>query len=321
MKKLLIGFTLVCLAFLPVLGQSQAQAKTNDWSPKSSIRLQIGFGAGGATDIMGRLIAAKIEENTGWNVVVENKPGGGGVAMFSTLMREKPDGLTLGVGVSMPIFLNLAHRGDKLPFKIDSFDYIATITRGEIALVAKSDAPFNNLKELLAHAKAKKGIAVAFDAKPQQMVLGPVARQAGVKFKFVKHKSGAEQIQSLLGGHVMAACTAGAHVKYIKSGDLKMIASLSKDRHSYAPDAMTLIENGYDFSLEPYFYIAAPKNLPADAKSALAKAFDDAIHSDRVKEALFNTMKVAPHNLGSDGTFKMMIDGAVEIKALVDAGK
>ncbi len=315
MKKLLIGFTLLCMMFLPVLGQAQ------DWTPKSSITLQIGFGAGGSTDIMGRLIAAKVEENTGWNVVVENKPGGGGVAMFSTLMREKPDGLTLGVGVSLPILLNLAHRGDKLPFKIDSFDYIATIIRGEVAMVAKKDAPFNNLKELLAYAKTEKGIAVAFDAKPQQMVVGPVGQQAGVKFKFVKHKSGAEQIQSILGGHAMVACTAGAHVKYVKSGDLKVIASLSKDRHSYAPAAMTLIENGYDLSLEPYFYIAAPKGLPKDAKVALAKAFDDAIHSAGVKEALYNTMKVAPHNLGPDGTFKMMSDGEVEIKALVNAAK
>ena len=93
------------------------------------------------------------------------------------------------------------------------------------------------------------------------MVLSPVAGKAGVKFKFVKHKSGAEQIQSILGGHVDIACTAGAHVKYIESGDLKMIASMSKDRQSAAPDAMTLIESGFNLYLEPYFYIAAPKRV------------------------------------------------------------
>ena len=316
MKKLITIFTLACMMVLPVLGQAQT------WSPKKSITLQIGFGAGGTTDILGRLIAARVEEDTGWNVVVENKPGGGGVAMFSTLMREKPDGLTLGVGVSLPILLNLANRGDKLPFKIDSFDYIATIIRGEMAIVAKADAPFNNLTELLAYAKKQKsGIAVAFDAKPQQMVVAPVAKQANVKFKFIKHKSGAEQIQSLLGGHAAIACTSGEHVKYIKSGDLKMIASLSKDRHSYAPEAMTLMENGYNLYLEPYFYIAAPKGLPSEVKASLAKAFDKAIHADNVKEALNNTMKVAPHNLGPDGTFKMMSQGEIDIKALVNAGK
>lgn len=314
MKKALTLFTLACLALMPLLAQAEG------WSPKKSITLQIGFGAGGSTDIMGRLIAAKIEENTGWNVVVENKPGGGGVAMFSTLMRKKPDGLTLGLGVNMPILLNLAHRGDKLPFKIDSFDYLGTIMRGEIAMVAKSDAPFNNLEELLEYAKqSESGISVAFDAKPQQMVMEPVAKQAGVKFKFIKQKSGAEQIQSILGGHTTIALPAGGHIKYVKSGDLKMIASLSKDRHSYAPEAKTLIESGYNFSLEPYFYIAAPKGLPADVKEALAKAIDDAVYSDSVKEALFNTLTANARNLGPEGTLEMLQQGEVEILALVNS--
>lgn len=316
MKQLLSIVMLVCVMVVPSLGVGQ------DWSPKDSITLQIGFGAGGSTDIMGRLVAAKIEENTGWNVVVENKPGGGGIAMFSSLMREKADGQTLGLGVSMPIFLNLASRGDKIPFNIDTFDYLATIMRGEIGMVAKADAPYNNLEELIAYAKKQKGgIAVAFDAKPQQLVLEPVARNAGIKFKFVKHKSGAEQVQSILGGHVDIACTAGEHVKYIKSGDLKLIASMSKDRQACAPDTKTLIENGFDLYLEPYFYIAAPKGLPENAKTALAKAFDEAINSDSVKEALLNSMQANAHNLGPEGTYMMMNQGAVDIKALVNAAK
>ncbi|BHH82425.1 tripartite tricarboxylate transporter substrate binding protein [Desulforhopalus sp. 52FAK] len=316
MKQLLSIAALVCVMALPSLGLSQ------DWAPKDSIKLQIGFGAGGSTDIMGRLVAAKIEENTGWNVVVENKPGGGGIAMFSSLMREKADGQTLGLGVSMPIFLNLASRGDKLPFNIDTFDYLATIMRGEIGMVAKADAPYNNLEELIAYAKKQKGgIAVGFDAKPQQMVLEPVAKKAGVKFKFVKHKSGAEQVQSILGGHVDIACTAGEHVKYIKSGDLKLIASMSKDRQECAPESMTLIENGFDLYLEPYFYIAAPKDLPEHIKAALAKAFDEAINSESVKEGLINSMQAKAHNLGPVGTYEMMSQGAVDIKALVKAAK
>lgn len=316
MKQLLSIVVLVCVMALPSLGLSQ------DWAPKDSITLQIGFGAGGSTDIMGRLVAAKIEENTGWNVVVENKPGGGGIAMFSSLMREKADGHTLGLGVSMPIFLNLASRGDKLPFNIDTFDYLATIMRGEIGMVAKADAPYNNLEELIVYAKEQKGgIAVGFDAKPQQLVLEPVAKKAAVKFKFVKHKSGAEQVQSILGGHVDIACTAGEHVKYIKSGDLKLIASMSKDRQECAPDSKTLIENGFDFYLEPYFYIAAPKGLPENIKAALAKAFDEAINSDSVKEGLINSMQANAHNLGPAGTYEMMSQGAVDIKALVKAAK
>jgi tripartite-type tricarboxylate transporter receptor subunit TctC len=313
-RSLLFSVAALGMILSPVMGLSE------DWSPKGSIKLLVGLGAGGSTDTKGRLVATQVEENTGWNVVVENKPGGGGVAMLSGLMNEKPDGSTLGLAVNVPILLNLAKRGDKLPFKIDTYDYIGTITKGEVALVARADAPFNDINAVIALAKTKK-LAVSFDAMPQQMIMSAVSNQAGVKFKFVKHKSGAEQIQSILGGHVDVGCPAGAHIKYLESGDLKMIAAFGKDRFSYAPDTKTLIENKYNFYLDPYYYLVAPKGLPADVKATLAKAFDKAIHSEKVKTALFNTLKAQPYNLGPDGTFKMLSDGVTDIKTVIDAGK
>jgi tripartite-type tricarboxylate transporter receptor subunit TctC len=313
-RSLFVCVVVACMLIVPSLSQAA------DWSPKGSIKLHVGFGAGGSTDTLGRIVAAKVEENTGWNIVVENKPGGGGVAMLSGLMNAKPDGLTLGLAVNVPILLNLAKRGDKLPFKIDTFDYIGTITKGEVALVAKADAPFNDINAFIALAKTKK-LAIAFDAMPQQMIMSAVKNQAGVEFKFVKHKSGAEQIQSILGGHVDVGCPAGAHIKYLESGDLKMIAAFGKDRFSYAPETKTLIENGYNFYLDPYYYLAAPKGLPADVKATLADVFDKAIHSDKVKTAIANTLKAQSYNLGPDGTFKMLSDGVKDVKILIDAGK
>jgi len=313
-RSIVVYFAVVCLLAVPSITPAA------DWSPQGSIKLQIGFGAGGATDTLGRIVAAQVEEFTGWNVVVENKPGGGGVAMLSGLMNAKPDGKTLGVAVNVPILLNLAKRGDKLPFKIETFDYIGTITKGEVALVAKADAPFNNIEEFIALAKTKK-LALAFDAMPQQMIMSAVKNQAGVDFKFVKHKSGAEQIQSILGGHVDAGCPAGVHIKYLESGDLKMIAAFGKDRFSYAPNTKTLIDSGYKYYLDPYFYLVAPKGLPADAKGALVKAFDKAIYSAKAKEAIGNTLKAQPYNLGPDGTYKMLSDGVTDVKMLLEAGK
>lgn len=316
MKKgsLLVSVVALCVILAPVMGLAE------DWSPKGSIKLHVGFGAGGSTDTLGRIVAAKVEENTNWNIVVENKPGGGGVAMLSSLMNAKPDGQILGLAVNVPILLNLAKRGDKLPFKIDTFDYIGTITKGEVALVAKADAPFNDIDSFIKLAKTKK-LALAFDAMPQQMIMSAVKNQAGVEFKFVKHKSGAEQIQSILGGHVDAGCPAGAHIKYLENGDLKMIAAFGKDRFSYAPETKTLIETGYNFYLDPYYYLVAPKGLPANVKATLADVFDKAIHSDKVKTAISNTLKAQPFNLGPDGTYKMLSDGVKDVKILIDAGK
>jgi tripartite-type tricarboxylate transporter receptor subunit TctC len=313
-KSLIISLAALCITMVPVLDQAEA------WEPSGSIKLQIGFGAGGSTDIIGRLLAANVEEKTGWNVVVENKPGGGGVAMLSGLMNQKPDGKTLGLCVNVPILLNLAKRGDKLPFKIESFDYIGTVTKAEVGLAAKKDAPFDDFKGFMAFAKSKK-VAVAFDAMPQKMIMTAVGNQANVEFKFVKHKSGAEQIQSIMGGHVDVGCPAGAHIKYIESNDLKMIAAFNKQRHGYAPQTKTIIENGYNFYLDPFYYLVAPKGLPDDVQSSLAKAFNDAIYSDKVKTALYNTIKAKPNNLGPEGTLKMLTDGVKDIKLVIDAGK
>jgi len=313
-RSLLLSVAALGMILSPVMGLSE------DWAPEGSIKLQIGFGAGGSTDTLGRIVAAEVEENTGWNVVVENKPGGGGVAMLSGLMNAKPDGSTLGLAVNVPILINLAKRGDQLPFKIDTFDYIGTITKGEVALVAKADAPFNDIDGLIALAKKKK-LAIAFDAVTQQMIMSAVKNQAGVEFKFVKHKSGAEQIQSILGGHVDVGCPAGAHIKYLQSGDLKMIAVFGKDRYGYSPETKTLIESGYNYYLDPYYYLAAPKGLPADVKASLADVFDKAIQSDQVKTALANTLKAQPYNLGPQGTLKMLADGVPAVKKLIEAAK
>jgi len=311
-RLLVVTFTAACLMIAPCLVQAA------DWSPQRPITLEIGFGAGGSTDTLGRIVAAEVEADTGWNVVVENKPGGGGVAMLSGLMNAKPDGLTLGLAVNVPILINLAKRGDTLPFTIDSFDYIGSITKAEVALVAKKDAPFDDLEGLVAMGKTKKP-AIAFDAVTQQMLMSAVMKQAGIEFKFVKHKSGAEQIQSILGGHVDAGCPAGSHIKYLESGDLKMIAAFGKDRYSYAPDTKTLIESGYNFYVDPYYYLAAPKGLPDDVKATLAAAFDKAINSEKVKTALDNTLKAKPYNIGPDGTSKMLSDGVPALKDLIQA--
>lgn len=287
-----------------------------DWAPSGPIRLQIGFGAGGETDTLGRAIAAAMEKQTGWDVIAENKPGGGGVAMFTGIGAAPADGQLVGMGVSMPILINLVLRGDKLPFTLDSFDYLATITRAQLAIVAKTDAPFNSVAELVAHSKKMGGVPVAFDAKPQELILRAMNKQAEAGFRPVSSKSSAEMIQNVLGGHVVASFAAGAHIPYLKSGDLKMLASANDGRHSYAPDVKTLREQGFDLFVDPWFYIAAPAGLPADAKAALAKALDAAIASKRVSDLVANAMQNQTDNLGPDGTAAMMRAGIGGVKVL-----
>ena len=291
-------------------------AAVADWTPSGPINLQIGFGAGGSTDMLGRAIGKEIEDQFGWKVVVENKPGGGGIAMFTKIAVAKPDGLKIGMGVSMPTLINLVMRGDKLTFDLDSFDYLATVANAQLAMVARSDAPFDDIAGLIEHSKSKGGAIVAFDAKPQELVMKLIDGKSGAGFKLVSTESGAEMIQNLLGGHVDAAFNGGPHIQYLESGDLKMLASVSASRFNYSPDTKTLIEQGYQIYVDPWWYIAAPAGLPSDAKETLAKAFNSAINSENVSKVVQNVLKLQPNNLGPEDTKRMMVSGLANIAVL-----
>ncbi len=309
---------------LTVLGLSLFFVSTlarAEWTPDGPLHLQIGFGAGGSTDTLGRLIASEIEEQMGWEVIVENKPGGGGVAMFSGISQAPADGQTIGIGVNIPILMNLVLRGDKLPFNADSFDYLATVTVAPLAIVAKADAPYNDFRELVAWSKENDGALLGFDAKPQEMTIRAINANNEGQFKLVSYKSGAESVQGVLGGHVAAGYSGGAHIQYVNSGDLKVLAVATADRHGYSPDTMTLREQGFDYAVEPYFFLAAPRGLPDDTRDALVAALDAAIASDRVAEMVVNTMHAEPRNLGAEGTRSKLVEGVADIRTLIDAAE
>ncbi len=312
MKFSFAAATMVAAFTLGTAGVAHAA----DWKPSGPVRIQIGFQAGGSTDTLGRLVAKTMKTQTGWNVIAENKPGGGGVAMFTGIAKAPANGQVIGLGVNMPVMINLVMRGDKLGFNADSFDYLGTVARAQLALIAKSDAKFDDIASLVEYSKANGGAAIAFDAKPQELILRRINDKTGAGFKPVSTKGGAEIIKLLLGGQVVAGFNAGAHLPYLEKGTMKMLASANDARHSYAPDVKTVREQGFDVYVDPVFYFAAPRGLPDDARAALAKALDDAIQSDEVKDGVKKALKSEAFNIGPDGTRKMIVDGMQNIKVL-----
>ena len=292
-------------------------ANAEDWAPNGPLMFQIGFGAGGSTDAMGRVIAKVMEEQTGWNIVVENKAGAGGVAMFTGISKAKPNGQVIGMGVSTPILLQLVVRPDKLPFDADGFDYLSSVARGQLAIVAGKDAPFDDLKSMVEYAKANGPVTVALNAKPQKFVLDAVAKETGAEFQFVSTKGGAESMKLLLGGQVMASFSGGSHAAYLESGDMKMIAVGNEDRHDYAPNVMTVAEQGYGVYLDPYFYIATTKGTDPAILAALSNAISNALASDEVVKIVRNAAKTKVLDLDPEATRAMMVDGLPIMKKLV----
>ncbi|MEM6466269.1 MAG: tripartite tricarboxylate transporter substrate binding protein [Pseudomonadota bacterium] len=287
-----------------------------DWAPDGTLKLLVAFGAGGSTDTVARVVGQAIETQTGWNVIVENKPGGGGVAMFSGIARMKPDGNVIGVGVNIPIWMNLHQRGDKLGFDLDSFDYLATISRPEMAMIARADAPYDTLDEFIAWSKENGPVAVSFDAGPLRLLMRSATKTTGVKFNMVSAESGAEQIKLILGGQVAAGFGSGGHLAMLEAGEIKLLASVSDRGLSYAPEVKSFAASGITAYPDAYYYIATAAGTPEDTKTALAEAIDAALSDPSVQEAVYNALKSGTENLGPAGTEKMLDDGFVDFQAL-----
>ena len=293
-----------------------APRAADEWKPEGSLTMQIGFGAGGSTDTMGRVLAKVIEDQTGWNVIAENKTGGGGVAMFTGIAKMPPRGSVIGLGVNMPILVNLVNRGDELGFDLDSFDYLGTIAKAELALVASKDAPFDNLEELIAYAKKEGTMPVAFGAPPQKLLMDVASRETGAKFNMVSTKGGAETMKLILGGQVLAGFGSGEQLPYLESGDMKIIAAANEERLSYAPDVGTFVQAGVNAYVDPYFFLATTKGTPPEAVEAIATAVGNAMKAPEMAEIVKNATNGNPLNLGPDGTQKMMVGGLKNVGVL-----
>lgn len=293
-----------------------APVAAQDWAPSKPITIEIGFGAGGSTDTMGRVLAEVIKEQTGWNVVVENRPGGGGVAMFTSLSQRPADNHTVGMGVGIPVLVQLVQRGDELPFDIDSFDYLGTIAKAELALVASKDAPFDDLEGMIAYAKEQGNMPLATMAPPQVLMMKATTKASGVDFNLVTADGGAEVIRLILGGQVLAGFASGEHFPYLESGDMKVIASANQSRLSYAPETLTFVESGVDAFVDAVFFLAMNGGSDPAASAAIAAAIDAAVQTPEVAKIVKNAVQGDPINMGPEGAKMMMVDGLDNAKRL-----
>lgn len=300
-----LGRKLLAAATAFVVATSGA-AFAQGWSPEGTLTLQIGFGPGGTTDTIGRVLTATMREQTGWNIVAENVTGGGGVAMLTGIARRPPSNDVVGLGVTMPVLINLVRRGAELGFDLDSFDYIGTLANAQQSLAARSDAPFSDLGEFLAYAADHPGLTVGFDAPPQQALMAAVARDAGLTFNFVTMESSADGIRFLLGSQVDVAFTAGLQLPYVETGQMVTLGSANHDRLNYAPDAPTFIDLGYNYYLDPYYFMAMRAGSDPEAVAAIAAALEAALQAPEVIEVIQNINQTPPLNLGPQGTSDML---------------
>ena len=253
-------FLLLCLL---LSGELAAQP---NW-PRKPVRLVVPYAPGGTADILGRLVAEKLESIYGQTFYVENRPGAGGTVGSLTVARASPEGYTFvisGIG-SHVIGPALSNTGFQ---PLSDFSHIALLGGPPTVLVIPQDLPVKQLKDFLAYvAERKHGVSWG---SPGQGTHGHLigelfAASVGLgNMVHIGYKGGAPAMVDLMGGHIQAAfvtySSANAH---IKSGKLRALAISSAQRRQDMPEVPTFAELGFaQLTSETWFAFSGPSGMP-----------------------------------------------------------
>ncbi|NYI02032.1 Bug family tripartite tricarboxylate transporter substrate binding protein [Cupriavidus plantarum] len=270
---------LACGTLTLMLAAPQAFAQSTSY-PDRPIRLVVPFAAGGATDVLGRLLAVGLGEKLGQSVVVENKPGAGTVVGATQVAKAAPDGYTLLLASNSTLTLNPAIRQNLAYDANKSFTALGQVADMALVLVANNDTHIASLKDLVAQAKAQPdkfsygsfgaGSSVHFGAEMLKST-------TGIRMVHVPFNGSAPSLTALVGGQVpVSVDTVVASQPLIKSGKIKPLAVLSAQRQRALPQVPTVAESGYPgFEMGSWFALMAPAGLPAPVQQKLEKALAD----------------------------------------------
>ena len=260
-----------------------------DAYPSRPIRLVVPYAPGGVSDISGRIIAQKMTELLGQSVVVENRAGAGGMLGTGTVAKAEPDGYTIVLS-SLSAYA-IGPRLVKAPLydPIKDFTAIAPVALAPTILTINTALPVQNLKDLIAYAKANPG-KLTYGSSG----IGSVAHisaemlraTTGIDLLHVPYKSAAQAYPDMIGGSVSMVFDAlPSAIQHIRSGKVRPIAMMSDRRASLVPDVPTFAEAGYpEATLRLWVGLHGPANLPAPIVQKLNDTAAKTVAAPEVRE-------------------------------------
>lgn len=278
-RRLLMAATLVVAAFSIASTSLHAQ----DW-PNRPIRIIVGFGAGGGTDIAARIIAEPLSKALGQPVVVENRAGGGGTTAAEQVARSAKDGYTALMMSNAHVIAPAIYKSLRYD-SVNDFQMVSMVGTAGLMLVTAPDFPAQDVKGLIAHVKANPG-KLNFGSPgvgtTQHFASEFMKQMAGLDIQHVPYKSTPATLTGLIAGEVQMVIELIQTVQgQVQAGKMRAIGVTSPQRFPTAPDIPTLAETGLPgYDVTSWYGLAFPSGTPAPIVERTNKVLREFLATD-----------------------------------------
>jgi tripartite-type tricarboxylate transporter receptor subunit TctC len=268
---------------------SGGMASAQSTFPTKPVHIFVPYAAGGGVDILTRTLGDVVSRQWGQTVVVENRPGAGGVVASQALVQSPPDGYTL-------IMVASGHATNpflypKMPYDtFKDFTPISLLASSPNILLVRKDSPFRNLADVIAEAKAKPGnlsIAHAGTGTSTHLAVELLKSLARIDLNAIPYKGGAPAINDLLGGQIPLSFNNGPEsVGQLQAGTVRALGVTTAKRAAFLPDVPSIGETVPGYDTEVWWGLLGPGGMPRDVVEKLSHDFVAALNTDAVKERL-----------------------------------
>ena len=262
--------------------------------PSRPIRIIVAFPAGGGTDIVARMIAPRLGEALGTQVVIDNRAGAQGIVGTELAAKAAPDGHTLFMGTLGNLSVNTALHGNKLPFNIErDFAPLTQVVDVWFVQMIHPSLPAKTPRELIALAKSQPAGALNYYSSgagsAPHLAAEMFNTMAGIRTTHVPYKGSAPGMTDLMAGHIQIGYDSIVQsLPFIKAGKLRAVAVLGVTRTSLLPDVPAMKDFLPGFALTNWFALVIPAATPADIRNRLHAEVVKILRSPEIKERLLS---------------------------------
>ncbi len=264
--------------------------------PSNTVKIVVPYSAGGGTDIVARILANRLQQKWGKNVVVEDRAGAGGNLGADLVYTAEPDGHTLLFTAQGPLAVNESLYG-KLSYKPAAFASISLVATANSVVLVNPNVPVKDLKELIAFAKQNSG-----KLNYASQGIGTMAHLAaelfksmtGIEMQHVPYKGSGPALNDLVAGHVgVMFCEIAASDAYIQSGKLLALAISGEQRLASLPNVPTISETVPGYTVKSWWAMVAPPATPTAIVNKISVDIADVLREPEVATRIVNLGMVA----------------------------